>query len=337
MRLSLFFDMRAPDLGTPPDRLYQAAVEMAAWADGLGFWKIRISEHHGAEDGYCPSPAVLGAAVAARTRQVRIHWSALIAPLHHPLRIAEDLAVLDLISNGRLDVTVAGGYRSEEFPMFGADPHARGRSVEELVAVLKQAWTGEPFDFRGQKVVVRPTPVQKPRPTILLGGSTEPAARRAARIADGFVPGSERDPGHLHRVFAEERRRLGLDIPPRQPPGAGWFLHISEDPEADWNTIAPHAWHETNSYARWKDTGLPSGHSTWQRVADYAALRATGRYRMMTPDQAVEFALSLDAATNLNFHPLMGGLDPAVSWRSLELFERRVMPKLRDAGRLPET
>lgn len=303
---------------------------MAEWADSLGFWKVSVSEHHGAEDGYCPSPAVLGAALAARTRAVRIHWGALIAPLHHPLRVAEDLAILDVISNGRLDVTVAGGYRAEEFSMFGADPHGRGRAVRELVGVLKLAWTGEPFDFRGNRVVVRPTPVQRPRPTIILGGSTEQAARRAARIADGFAPGSE----DLYRVYSEERRLLGLEVPSRSPRAATWFLHLSEDPDAAWQEITPHALHETNSYAKWQELGLPSGRSTWQYVNDEAELKATGRYLVMTPEQAIDFAMSLNPDANLYFHPLMGGLEPAFAWRSLELFERRVLPRLRSEGRI---
>lgn len=334
MRLALFFDMRAPDFGAAPERLYAAAVDMSEWADRLGFWKIRISEHHGAEDGYCPSPAVLGAAIAARTVRARIHWSALIAPMHHPLRVAEDLAILDLLSDGRLEVTVAGGYRAEEFDMFDADPHGRGRAVEEMVAALKLAWTGEPFEFRGRQVVVRPRPVQRPRPPIWMGGSTEPAALRAARIADDFTPGSERDPGRLRRIFVEERQRLGLPVPPPQPPGAGWFIHLAEDPDAAWRLIAPHALHETNLYAKWKALGLASGASLWQPVDDPSELREIGRYRVMTPGDARAFALSLPEDAVLNLHPLMGGLEPEEAWRSLGLFERDVLPALRDAGRI---
>lgn len=326
--------MRAPAFGARPEDLYRAAMEIAQWADGLGLSRISISEHHGVDDGYCPSPAVLGAALAARTRHARIVWAALIAPLHHPVRAAEELALLDLVSGGRLDVLVAAGYRAEEFPMFGADPHRRGAAVEELVATLKSAWTGEPFVFRGEQVMVRPRPAQHPRPPILMGGSTEVAARRAARIGDGFQPGSEKDPGHLYGVFAEERRRLGLEVPPPAPRGAGWFFHIAEDPDAAWRVIAPHALHETNSYASWKDTGLPSGHSTWQHVVDADALRGSPRYRVLTPEAATAFFLSLDPTTTLGLHPLMGGLDPAFAWRSLELFEKRVLPQLIDAGRL---
>jgi alkanesulfonate monooxygenase SsuD/methylene tetrahydromethanopterin reductase-like flavin-dependent oxidoreductase (luciferase family) len=203
-----------------------------------------------------------------------------------------------------------------------------------MVAVLKQAWTGEPFEFRGQRVVVRPRPAQRPRPPIVMGGSTEPAALRAARIADDFTPGSERDPGHLRRVFVGERERLGLPVPPPQPPGAGWFIHLAEDPAAAWRVIAPHALHETNLYARWKALGLPSGASLWQPVTDAAELREIGRYRVMTPDDARAFALSLPENAVLNLHPLMGGLDPDEAWRSLTLFEREVVPALRDSGRL---
>jgi hypothetical protein len=125
-----------------------------------------------------------------------------------------------------------------------------------------------------------------------------------------------------------------LDVPPPQPRGAGWFIHLAEDPDAAWRVIAPHALHETNSYARWKDSGLPSGHSTWEHVTDADPLRANGRYRVMTPDDATKHLLTLPEDSSLSLHPLMAGLDPGFAWRSLELFEKRVFPRLREAGRL---
>src|SRR5262245_37715089 len=121
MRLSLRFDMRQPDPKVALDQFYGAALDMCTWADGLGFEQILIGEHHGAEDGYIPSPIVLFSAIAARTKRVRLHISALLVPMHHPLRLAEDLAVLDVVSGGRVEFTAGMGYRPHEFAMFGAE------------------------------------------------------------------------------------------------------------------------------------------------------------------------------------------------------------------------
>src|SRR6266508_5913903 len=103
IRLALRYDMRAPAIGAPAADLYPAAVEQCALADAAGFDTVYLAEHHGAEDGYCPAPIVLASAIMGRTKRMTVHLSALIAVLHNPLRLAEDLAVLDLISGGRVE------------------------------------------------------------------------------------------------------------------------------------------------------------------------------------------------------------------------------------------
>ena len=189
MLFGLRFDLRNPPLaGTTPADRYEAALDMAAWADRLGCVSIAVSEHHGSPDGYLPSPLTMTAAMAARTRNVRFMIAALIAPFYEPLRLAEDLVVLDHLSRGRVDVIVGGGYVSAEFAMFGVPMDERPRRMTETVRTLKAAFTGEPFEYRGRTVQVTPAPYRDRGPAILLGGSSEPAARRAARIADGFLP-----------------------------------------------------------------------------------------------------------------------------------------------------
>lgn len=110
----------------------------------------------------------------------------ILLPLYHPVRLAEELAILDLVSKGRAGFILAAGYRKEEFDTFGLSLADRGRLMEEGVDVLKKAWTGEPFEFRGEKTLVTPRPFRRPRPPIILGGSSHAAAKRAAQIADGF-------------------------------------------------------------------------------------------------------------------------------------------------------
>ncbi len=238
MQLSLKFDLRAPAFGTDPADLYAAALDMCAWADAAGFDCVRFLEHHGSDDRYCPSPLVMAAAAAARSRRVRIRVRALILPLHDPVRIAEDAAVVDVISRGRLELVIAAGYVAAEFAMFGRRLADRPRLVEEGVEVLKQAWTGEPFAYQGRPAVVALRPHRRPRPPIVLGGSSPAAARRAARIADGFEPTSR----PLYDVYTAECARLGIRPGPPPPLAPrGQFLYVSEDPERLWRELGPAA------------------------------------------------------------------------------------------------
>src|SRR3954447_23745841 len=167
MLFSLRFDFRNPDIArtTMADR-YAAALDMAEWADELGCVSIAVSEHHGSPDGYLPSPLPMVAAMAARTTNVRFLVAALIAPLYDPLRLAEDLVVLDHLSRGRVDVIVAGGYVREEFAMFGVPMRERVQRVNETVATLRAAFSGEPFEFRGRTVQVTPAPYRESGPGI---------------------------------------------------------------------------------------------------------------------------------------------------------------------------
>ena len=114
------FDLRNPAFaGIEMADRYAAALDMAEWADRLGFAIITLSEHHGSEDGYLPSPLPLAAAIAARTEAATIYVAAMVASFHDPLRLAEDAAIVDLVSRGRLRLVITNGYVAEEFAMFG--------------------------------------------------------------------------------------------------------------------------------------------------------------------------------------------------------------------------
>lgn len=326
MQLSLRYDLRAPAFGPPPAELYRAFLDQVAWADELGFDRVVLSEHHAAQDGYLPSPLVAAAAVAGRTRRVRIQLSALLLPLYDPVRLAEDVAVLDLCSGGRVELVLGAGYRAEEMAMFGRTLADRPRLVEEGVAVLRAAWSGEPFPYRGVTVRVTPRPVQQPHPVLILGGSSAAAARRAARLGLPFLPAVP----HVFADYEAECERLGVVPGPRPSRGGPLFLHLAEDPDAAWARIAPHALHETNSYGRWLAEG--SGAGPYREVRDAGELRAGPMYRVMTPEACVAMCEALPPDAGLVLHPLMGGLPPDLAWESLRLFETRVLPNLPPAG-----
>jgi alkanesulfonate monooxygenase SsuD/methylene tetrahydromethanopterin reductase-like flavin-dependent oxidoreductase (luciferase family) len=318
----LRFDFRNPDFAhTATADRYEAALEMAAWGERLGCLSIAISEHHGSADGYLPSPLPLVAAMAARTSTVHLSVAALIAPFHDPLRLAEDLIVLDNLSRGRVDVIVAGGYVHEEFELFGVPMRERPQRVTEAVRTLKAAFTGQPFEFRGRTVHLTPAPFRPGGPMVILGGSSEAAARRAARIADGFVPS---DPG-VWEPYREEVQKLGRPDPGPCPTGETVVVAFAEDAEEGWTRMAPFFLHEMNAYGRWQaqdDLANP-----YRTVSDADELRATGRYRVLTPAEFVaEQQLTPDPFVML--HPMCGGMPIDLAWSSLQLFEREVLPAL---------
>jgi alkanesulfonate monooxygenase SsuD/methylene tetrahydromethanopterin reductase-like flavin-dependent oxidoreductase (luciferase family) len=287
---------------------------------------IVLSEHHGSDDGYLPSPLTMAAAMAARTENVRIVVAAFVAAFHDPLRLAEDIAVVDLISRGRLDVVVTNGYVTGEFAMFGEALSDRVQHTTETVAVLKAAWTGEPFEYRGRRARITPTPYRAGGPPISLGGSTEAAARRAARIADGFFPSNP----ELWEAYRAEVVGLGRPDPGPSMTGDTSTFHLARDAEQGWADYAPFAMHEVNAYGTWMaEAGLGAA-GGYEPVADADALRATGQYRVLTPDV---FTAELRAAGPFGyamFHPMCGGVPPQMAWESLRLFETEVLPRLDD-------
>jgi alkanesulfonate monooxygenase SsuD/methylene tetrahydromethanopterin reductase-like flavin-dependent oxidoreductase (luciferase family) len=295
-------------------------LEQSRWADQQGFDSIGFSEHHASEDGYLPSPLIAATAAAAVTSSARIKVAALLLPLYELPRLAEDLAIVDHISGGRLDLIVGVGYRPEEYALHGNPFANRFSALERGVEFLRRAWTGEPFEHDGRTVHVTPAPMRPGGPPIYMGGSSPGSARRAARVADGYFPVSD----VFEQAYLDECAALGKQPGPCRGTKGPMFVHVSEDPDRDWASIAPHALHETNSYGRWLAAAGDVG--PYAEAADADSLRASGNYLVLTPPECVELAR---AQGELTLHPLMGGLSPEIAARSLALVESRVLPELR--------
>ncbi|MEU1956022.1 LLM class flavin-dependent oxidoreductase [Nocardia rhamnosiphila] len=328
MRLGLRYDMRAPGFGAPIGPLYAAAVEQTAWAESHGFEVVHLAEHHGAEDGYCPSPLVLAGAIAGRTSRIRIDLSAIVLPMHDAVRLAEDLVILDIIAGpGRLSIVAAIGYRHREFEMFGVEFTERAAVYEEALEALRSAWSGEAFTYRGRPVRVTPTPVTPGGPPIHLGGNAKPSARRAARLGYGYQPVTP----ELYDFFVEECTKYDRRTPGpfrRHRPG---FLHVTNDVERDFELIAPHILHQSNTYAQWaaeRPGTAPNG--PWSGYENAEAIRKDPAMWIVTPEECLKRARELGPDEELQFHPLLGGLDPDLAWSSLELFASDVLPHLDD-------
>jgi alkanesulfonate monooxygenase SsuD/methylene tetrahydromethanopterin reductase-like flavin-dependent oxidoreductase (luciferase family) len=318
----LHFDMRAPDIGPPAPELYKAAVEMAAWGDEHGLLSVVISEHHGSEDGYLPSPLVLAGAIAAVTTNAMISINALVLTLRDPVATAEDCLVLDNLSGGRLMLNLVAGYVPSEFEMFGLDVADRAATFEAKVAAFTQALTGEPFEWEGRTVRVTPGPVQRPRPMVALGGASKAGARRAARFGDGFI--APVDDQVLVDTYLAECAALGKEPGLVAGPTGPLSIFVAKDPDAMWERIGPHVLHELHEYGRF---GLAAGevHHPYLAFADATAAREAGLIAVYTPEECVE---QVRLGVLPLFKPLIGGLHPDVAWESLRLFVDEVIPQL---------
>lgn len=321
----LRFDQRCP--ASAPSHhaeLYAAALDMGTWADERGFDSITLSEHHGVDDGFLPSPLAMAGCLAGRTRRIRIGIAALLVPLYDPVKLAEDLVVLDHASQGRVLVTAGMGYRPEEYAMFGRDWKHRGRLLDECVDVLLRAWRGERFEYQGRKVKVTPEPFTKPHPLLLMGGQSKAGARRAARFGLPFQPANN-DP-EMIALYRSECERLGVANPMVLPPGSGEMVWVSEDPERTWSEIGEHLLYDARTYASWQPANQRSAvHSDATTVDE---LRGEGKYRILTPEECVERGKAQGPLAAFVHFPLCGGTPPAIGWRSLELYAERVLPHL---------
>jgi alkanesulfonate monooxygenase SsuD/methylene tetrahydromethanopterin reductase-like flavin-dependent oxidoreductase (luciferase family) len=320
----LRFDMRAPVDGPAAiGDLYAAAIEMSAWAEQHGCLSVAVSEHHASPDGYLPSPIVLAAAIAGRTTTLPIIVAALLVPLHDPVRLAEDMAVLDIVSRGRVAYIAGLGYRPEEYAMFGQSLAERGRRIDDCLTVLQRAWTGEEFEYDGRTVRATPAPLTPGGPPLMYGGGSLAAARRAARFGLGFFAQTWAE--GLEDTYRSECARLGQTpgmcmVP---APDSATSIFVAEDVDLAWQRIGPFMLHDARMYAAWLGDTAAASKSTALTID---ALRAeNGAYRVLTPEQAVDYVRSHGL---LALHPLCGGCPPELAWETLELVADQVLPAL---------
>ena len=329
IQTTVAFDMRAPGFGTPAQKLYGAALEMAAYADKIGVGRIGLMEHHGSEDGYLPQPFVLAGGMAAVTKTIRFILGAVILPLHDPVKIAEQIAIVDLMSNGRLGVIFGAGYVHAEFAMFGVSLRDRGRLLDESTETILRALSGERFEANGRPVYVRPLPVQKPEDIIFIGGGVAASAKRAARLGVGFGPMR----ADLIPIYEEECRALGREPgayfrPCHRLPG---IIMLSEDPDRTWSILEPHAFHVVSEYAKWA-AQEDNSNSPFKGLTTLDALRKSGMFAVWTPDELVANADKVEDRGTFVFQPLVGGFPPEEGWKSLELLKDAI-PRLKAVQR----
>jgi len=331
VNFGLWYDFRNPPPSTRSfESLYRASLEQIAWAEQLGFDSVWLTEHHFVDDGYTPSPLVIAAAIGERTKRMRIATNLMLLPLADPVRIAEDSAALSILTDGRFDLGVGLGYRQLEFDYFGRKLAHRPSLMEEGVAILRQAWSGEPIRVNGKRfridgLRVAPRPNKPPR--LFMGGMAEPAIARAARIGDGFLSTG----GIGHDVYLERLAGHGRD-PADGVIVAGHWAIIAPDPEREAATVGPHVLHQANQYIEWGAFGPPE---SVPRFPDAAAAIAQGLYELWDADTAVTELVGLlrkyPQIRDLHLWAQFPGEPVASGQRRIEYVAKHVLPRVRAA------
>ena len=262
MKTGVWFDLRnPPGWRQDPARLYGFTLELCEEAERLGADSLWFSEHHGFEDGYLPQALTFAAAAAARTTRVRLGTGILVGPLRKTAQLAEEAAVVDIISGGRLDLGLGAGYRLPEFELSGADFAARYKTLDQQVGELRWLWCG------GGPIPVTPAPVQDRLP-IWLGYQGPKGARRAGRLGAGLLTIAATSWPHYRDGLAE-----GGHDPDTARMAGGIQAYVTDDPERDWPHLARHIAYAQDSYRRYmvEGTGAPA-----PRPVDPERLRARG-------------------------------------------------------------
>jgi len=317
------FDMRAPqDDSSTVTELYKAALEMCKWGEQNGCFMAMVSEHHASADGYLPSPIVLATAMAAQTSSLPISISALLLNMYDPIKLAEDMVVLDVLSDGRVSYIMGLGYRQEEYEMFGVEMSQRATVIEEKLAAVLTALSGEPFEYKGRKVHVTPG-VQSDGISISYGGHSVAAAKRAGRFGlNFFANGGEQELAEVYRQAAiTAGHEPGFAAIPA--PDSPTTLFVAKDLDRAWEKLGPYMLYDAGVYDQW---GGAYKTSNLSKALTVEAMRAEkGAYQIVTPDEAVAM---IQSGRPLGLQPLCGGCPPQYGWECLKLIASDVLPAL---------
>jgi probable F420-dependent oxidoreductase len=317
---------------------YREAIELVRLVESEGLDGAWVSEHHFAGDGYLPSLLPLLATFAAVTERIELGTGVVLAPFHDPIRLAEDFAVVDQISGGRVIAGFGIGWRDEEFRAFGIETSSRVRRMEEIIEILRLAWGQERFDYSGRhysysSVAVTPKPARVP--PILVGGFVENAIRRAGRIGDGYISSRADKPEMVEKAFATAaaaRKQAGLDGPPMVAVLQNAF--VTESPEQDWPMVRDGIGHQLGVYSGWREGTDVKDVPLRVIPPDEETIRRTTAYG--TPEQVVESLTPLakilgrypESHIILRLH--YPGMTAPPAAKAISLLAREVAPLLKE-------
>jgi probable F420-dependent oxidoreductase len=319
-------------------REYRETLDLVRLAESMGFDSAWVSEHHGASDGYLPSLLPMLAALAASTERMQLGTGVVLAPFHDPLRLAEDAAVVDQLSDGRLILGLGIGWRDEEFRMFGVPRSERAIRTAETIDVLRRAWTGRRFSFEGSaysydRVRVTPPAAREGGIPIYLGGYANAAVRRAGRMADGYI--TDADAAEEVRptlsMLDEAARSAGRD-----PRSLGIALiqnaFVAKGADA-WDIAHAGVAHQLGTYRAWEQGADTSDNDRFEPTPPDEE-----RMRKWTPAGKPEEVLRalrplVEAFGDRELHLIVRlhypGMDLEPAAHAVELFGREVLPALK--------
>ena len=310
---------------------YPEALEEVVRGEDLGFDSIWMEEHHSVQNHYWPSPLTVLAGFATRTSRVLLGTDILVAPFYHPARLAEDVAMLDVMSGGRFVLGIAIGYKPDEFALYGADLEKRGARFEEQLAVMKGLWTLDSLSFKGSYYQVEgrlePKPLQEPHPPLWIGGWGELTLRRAATLGDNWIPGPTAELPRLitgKKQFLDNRARAGLTAPTAEWPLTRDVIIADTDKEA--RELAER--HIMVSYRKeyaggWKHPFIDAA------IATDLDTVMQDRFLIGSPDRVIEALrpfVTQYGMTHLICRLFFPGMPHAHIMRELDLLAREVMP-----------
>jgi alkanesulfonate monooxygenase SsuD/methylene tetrahydromethanopterin reductase-like flavin-dependent oxidoreductase (luciferase family) len=312
--------------------LYRDAIELAVEAERIGFDSVWVSEHHFVDDGYMPSLLPTCAAIAARTERVTVGTGVVLAPFQDPVRLAEDVATVDLIAGGRFVLGLGLGWRPEEFEGLQTPIGDRVRRTRDAIAICRQAWGDGLVEGRG--IAVTPKPAQPGGPPIWIGALVEIGVRRAARIADGWMATRVTPATYAEQVgwAHEELERTGRDR--RQ---FALSMHL---PTFAWD--GDDAWERVRDYFNfvdWKYVDMLNARGALPPSAPAPALTATREAELRRdmlvgrPEEVAEQILRFREASGADFEFIARlywpGMDAGVQREAMAIFAERVAPLLR--------
>lgn len=267
LRFGVAHDFRCPPGGAYTLRdVYAETLEQIALLDGLGLDLVWFSEHHFVPDGYLPNFVPVAGAAAAVTTRMRISTDIALMPFAHPIRLAEDMAVLDQLSGGRMELGVGLGYAPHEFRTFGIPVSRRVSLTEEGVDILRLAWAGEPFSYSGKRyrfddVRVAPAPVQPGGPPLWMASTSPASVARAVRYDTHLLPQGRRQV--VLDAWRDQTRAAGRD-PARYRVGIIRNVFVTDDRERDWPALREAERYRMQVYGRFAEAAGQGGLAVFQ-------------------------------------------------------------------------
>lgn len=301
---------------------YRAALEMAEFAEQHRFGLVNVEEHHGTEIGWMGNPLMMAGLILGRTQRIPVRAMAVLVTLYDPIRLAEEIALLDLAGRGRLTVVMGMGYRPVEYHMLDRDWDGRAEAIEHVIDTLRMAWTGETFEYRGKPVQVRPRPYTRPHPPITYGGMSKPAARRAAKLGLAFQPAQPMP--ELAAYYLAECARFGTRGEVINYKDLS-LIFVDEDPDKAWRELGPYFLKEVEEYSSWARQGVERHYSV--KTESIEDLRGRKVFEILTPAECLARARASVGPYEPILHPLAGGIPVDRAWRSLEIFRDKVLAK----------